>query len=75
VSATDVHRAKKTHANKYKPSKSLEQDCKHDKEINMLKEDDWSNKRQGERHIEKTHQMTFVHIIEDRMISLLQATL
>lgn len=48
VSMTNVYIVKKTQKHKDKPSNSPDQDHKHDKVINMPKDDRWSNKKKGE---------------------------
>ena len=60
VSVIDVHTAKTTQTHKDKPSKSLEQDRNHGKEINMPKDNSWLSKQKGGRHVEETHGMTFI---------------
>lgn len=58
VSTTDVHIAKRTQTHKERPSKSPKQDCKHDKETNMPKDDHWSNKKKGWKDSIRVHGMS-----------------
>jgi len=45
VSTTSVHIARTTQTHKEKPSKLQEKDCKHGKEINFLKGNNWLSKQ------------------------------
>lgn len=57
VSVMWVYIAEKSQTHKDKPLKSLEQDCKHDKAINMPKYNGWLSKKMGEKYADKAQGM------------------
>ena len=57
MGVNDVYITSTTQTHKDKPPKSLEHDRKNDKEINILREDSWSNKQKGWKDSEGGHKM------------------
>ena len=53
MSTVDIHIEKATHAHKDQPSKSLEQYCRHDKAINVPKDDHCLDKKKGVKTLQE----------------------
>ena len=59
MSVTGVYMARKTSIQKDQPSRSSKRLANVPWQQNMPKDDNWSNKWEGVRHLEETHGMTF----------------